>query len=91
MREYKHTARPKQSGAMVSEAALHADGDSRGGLIKAVAQALCSCLPLGLDPQLIFNLALIYLFVYFIYIPSHSQSSLGSLQKLKTIDIKTNI
>ena len=37
--------------------------------------------------------AFIYLFIsfHFIYIPPHSRSSLGGLQKLKTIDIKTNI
>ena len=33
----------------------------------------------------------IYLFIYFIYIPPHSRSSLGGLQKLKTVNIKTNI
>ena len=33
----------------------------------------------------------LFLFIYFIYIPPHSQSSLGGLQRLKAINIKTNI
>ena len=50
----------------------------------------CLCLIIGNFPLLL-HPSMQHLFIYFIYIPPHSRSSLGGLQKLKTISIKTNI